>query len=55
MGAIPYESIYELLHFKKYKNDMHVPAALQKPFRLFGFWTIKIKISKTIYLMNFLK
>ena len=27
----------ELLYFIKYKNDMHAPAALQKPFRLFGF------------------
>ena len=31
----------------KYKNDMHAPAALQNPFRLFGIWTIKINILKT--------
>ena len=28
VGAIPYDSIYESLYFIKYKNDMHVPAAL---------------------------
>ena len=28
---------YELLYFIKYKNNMHAPASLQKPFKLFGF------------------
>ena len=35
VGAIPYDSMsYYILY---YKNDIHAPAALQKPFRLFGF------------------
>ena len=28
---------YWLLYFIKHKNDMHVPAVLQKLYRLFGF------------------
>ena len=32
---------YELLYSVKYKNDMHAPTALQKPFTLFGLWTTK--------------
>ena len=47
VGAVPYDSSSYVLYFIKHKNDMHAPAALQNPFRLFGFWTIKIKISKT--------
>ena len=39
----------------KYKNDMHVLAALQKPFTLFDFWTIKIKNSRTNLFKGFLK
>ena len=34
---------------------MHAPAALHKPFRLFDFWTIKIKISKNKFFDNFSK
>ena len=36
MDAIPYDSRGYYI-FIKYKNDMYVSAALQKPFRLFGF------------------
>ena len=34
---------------------MHAPAALHNPFRLFGFWTIKIKILRTYLFDELLK
>ena len=41
----------------KYKNDIHAPVEFQKPFRLYGIWTMKIKISKTLLILfdEFLK
>ena len=33
VDAIPYDS----MSYIKYKKDMHAPAALLRPFRLFGF------------------
>ena len=39
-----------LLYFIKYKNWYQcAPAALQKRLKLFGFWTIKIKILDNLF------
>ena len=44
VGAIPHEIMCCYILYTKGKDDMYAPAALQKLYRLYGFWNIKSKI-----------